>query len=130
MANYSITKKFLAGFEDVVVKTKKTFQQEGFEIALEFRLDEAMKKALNAEFRKYAVLLALFPSLTEKAIIVEADIGLLLPTRVIVYEDDGGAVLVSVMDPVVAMSMIENPALVILARDLKERFERAINGIE
>lgn len=130
MANYSITKKLLAGFEEAVEKTKRTLEQEGFAIAGEFRLDEALKKALNSEFKKYAVLLSLFPSLTQKAMLVEADIGLLLPTRVIVYEDDGGAVLVSVMDPVVAMSMIENPALVILARDLKDRFERAINSIE
>lgn len=130
MANYSITKKLLAGFEEAVVKTKKALKQEGFEIAGEFRLDEALKKALNTEFRKYAVLLFLHPPLTQKAMLVEADIGLLLPTRVIIFEDDGEAVLVSVMDPVVAMTMIENPALVILARDLKERFERAINGIE
>lgn len=129
MAKYSITKKLTGGFEESVVKVKRALEGEGFSITGELRLDEALKKALNEDFRRYAILLALFAPLAQKALMVETDIGLLLPSRVIVYEDED-SYTASVMDPVVAMSMIENPALAILARDLRDRLERAISGMD
>lgn len=129
MAKYSITKKLAGVFDEAAGKARAAFEREGFSILGELRLDEAMKKARNDVSMRYAVLPALYAPLAHKAMTVETDIGLLLPSHVIVYEEDGGPT-VSVMDPVVAMSMIENPALAIIARELKERLERVIGSIE
>jgi uncharacterized protein (DUF302 family) len=128
MGKYSITKKLASGFDEATGKARAALEREGFSVLGELRLDEVMKKARNGGFIKYAVLPAIYPTLAHKAMTVETDIGLLLPSHVIVYEEDG-APTVSVMDPVVAMSMIENPALAIIARELKERLERVINSI-
>lgn len=129
MGKYSITKKLHVGFDDAAVKARAALEREGFSVLGEFRLDEAMKKALDTGLMKYVVLPSLYAPLAQKALTVEADIGLLLPSHVIVYEEDGGPT-VSVMDPVVAMSMIENPALAIVARELRDRLERVIESIE
>lgn len=129
MGKYSITKKLSGRFDEAADKARAALESEGFSVLGEFRLDEAMKKALDAALIRYVVLPSLYAPLAHKALAVETDIGLLLPSHVIVYEDDGGPT-VSVMDPVVAMSMIENPALAIVARELKERLERVIERIE
>lgn len=129
MGKYSMTKKLACGFDEASVKVRAALESEGFSVIGEFRLDEAMKKSLDAGFMRYAVLPAIYAPLALKALTVETDIGLLLPSHVIVYEEDGGPT-VSVMDPVVAMSMIENPALAIVARELRERLERVIASIE
>lgn len=129
MGKYSITKKLASGFDAAAGKVRAALEREGFSVLGELRLDEILKKARSGGVIKYAVLPALYLPLAQKAMTVETDIGLLLPSHVIVYEEDG-APTVSVMDPVVAMSMIENPALAIIARELKERLERIINSIE
>jgi len=129
MGKYSITKKVSGRFDEAAGKARAALESEGFSVLGEFRLDEAMKEALDTALMRYVVLPSLYAPLAQKALTVETDIGLLLPTHVIVYEDDGGPT-VSVMDPVVAMSMIENPALAIVARELKERLERVIESIE
>lgn len=129
MAKYSITKKLAGGFDVAVAKTRAALEREGFSVIGELRLDEAMKDPQDEGLMRYAVLPALYEPLARKAITVETDIGLLLPSHVIVFEEDGMPT-VSVMDPVVAMSMIENPALAIIARELKERLERVIDSIE
>ncbi|OGP14988.1 MAG: hypothetical protein A2052_04745 [Deltaproteobacteria bacterium GWA2_54_12] len=130
MAKYSITKKLASGFDEAAGKTRAALEREGFSVLGEFRLDEAVKNGRNeAQLMRYAVLPALYAPLAHKAVTVETDIGLLLPSHVIVYEEDGMPT-VSVMDPVIAMSMIENPALAIIARELKERLERVIDSIE
>ena len=129
MGKYSITKKLACGFDEAAVKVRAALESVGFTVLGEFRLDEAMKNSMDAGFMRYAVLSALYAPLAHKALTVAPDIGLLLPSHVIVYEDDGGPT-VSVMDPVIAMSMIENPALAIVARELKERLERLMESIK
>jgi uncharacterized protein (DUF302 family) len=129
MGKYSITKKITCGFDDAAVKARAALEAEGFSVLGEFRLDEAMKDDLDTGLMRYVVLPSLYAPLAHKALAVETDIGLLLPSHVIVYEEDGRPT-VSVMDPVVAMSMIENPALAIVARELRDRLERVIESIE
>lgn len=129
MAKYSITKKLASGFDEAASKVRAALEREGFSVLGELRLDEAMKKNREEGLLRYVILPALYAPLAQKAMTVETDIGLLLPSHVIVYEEDG-IPTVSVMDPIIAMSMIENPALAIIAKELKERLERVINSIE
>lgn len=129
MPKYSITKKLAGGFEEAVRKARNSLERENFTISGEFRLDKSLKRSLDVDFRRYAVLSSFYPPLAHKALMVETDIWLLLPNQFIIYEDEGGGVTISVTDPVVAMSMIENPALAILAKEIKERIERAMASI-
>jgi uncharacterized protein (DUF302 family) len=60
---------------------------------------------------------------------MEEKIGILLPCNVIVLENDEGKVEVSIMDPAVAMSVVENPRLESLASVVKEKLELALSNI-
>jgi uncharacterized protein (DUF302 family) len=56
------------------------------------------------------------------------EIGLLLPCNVIVYEDNGGAV-VAAIDPLAAMSIVENPAVEEVATTAKSKLSRVIESL-
>lgn len=130
MAKYCITRKLASGFNEAVTGAKAALEREGFRTTGEFRLDRALQQAIGAGFKRYAVLSSFFPPLTHKALMVDTDIWLLLPCQFVLHEDDENVVTISAIDPVVAMSMIENPALAILANEIKARVTRAVESIE
>lgn len=125
-----MTRKMPGAFEDAVRKAKAALESEGFLITGEFRLDRALKKSLGADFRRYAVISSFFPPLTHKALMVDTEIWPLLPGQFVLHEDEENSVSLSVIDPVVAMSVIENPALSILAREMREIIEKVMNALE
>ncbi len=94
----------------------------------EIDVKKTMKQKLDAEFRKYIILGACNPTLAHRAFSVELEIGLLLPCNVIVYEDDGGAV-VSMMDPIAALGVVGNEKLEPIAQAARERLERVIRQL-
>lgn len=115
-------------YEEAVEMTKAALQGEGFGVLTEIDVKATLKKKLNADFRKYVILGACNPPLAHRALQAELDIGLLLPCNVIVYEEGDGAV-VSAIDPVSAMSMVENPALQEVATMVKAKLRRVIETL-
>ena len=125
---YGYSRKVSLPFAEAVAKTKDALANEGFGILTEIDVKATMKKKLNLEYDNYLILGACNPASAHKALQAEKEIGLLLPCNVIVYEDTG-AVYVSAIVPSVAMSMVDNPALVEIAREAEEKLTRAIDGI-
>lgn len=60
---------------------------------------------------------------------MEEKIGILLPCNVTVIETEDGHVDVSIMDPAIAMSVVENTKLESLASVVKEKLELALSNI-
>jgi uncharacterized protein (DUF302 family) len=58
----------------------------------------------------------------------EADVGLLLPCNVVVYED-GVNTVVAVLDPATMVNLTENPALEHVASEARVRLERVVNAL-
>jgi len=129
MSKYSISKKLDAPFEAAVGKAREALEAAGFGILGELDISAILKKRLDKDFRKYRVLFACQPEMAHKALTIETEIGLFLPCHIAVYENDEGGSTVAAIDPVVATSMIENPALAIIAREMREKLERLIDGI-
>lgn len=129
MSRYGISKKLLCGYEEAVTKAREGLAGEGFRILSEIDLRSAIRESLDKEFRNYTIFSICTPHLDHKAFTIETDIGLLMPFNVIVYENDEGGMTVMGLDPVVALSMIDNPALAIIAKEARGRIERFINSI-
>lgn len=129
MSKYSISKKLVGPFEEALGKTRDALERDGFGVVTEINMTETIEESLHKDMRGYRILSACDPALAHKAITVETEAGLLLPCHVIVYENDEGGSTVAAIDPVIAMSMIENPALAIVARELREKLDRIISGI-
>ena len=103
-------------------------KEEGFGILTEIDVQETLKKKLDVNFRKYVILGACNPPLAYQALQTELEIGLLLPCNVIVYEEDGGSV-VSIVDPIAMLGVVENPALDPVAQEAQTRLQRVIETL-
>lgn len=125
---YGITTRLEVPYEEAVEKTKAALKQEGFGVLTEIDVKATLKKKLDADFRKYVILGACNPSLAHRALQAELQIGLLLPCNVIVYEEDGGAV-VSAIDPLAAMSIAESPALEEVATTVNAKLSCVIESL-
>ena len=129
MVDHGILKKVACSYEETVEKTREALASEGFGVLTEIDVKATLKKKLDKNFRKYIILGACNPVYAYKALTAETDLGLLLPCNVIVYENDEGGATVSVIDPVVAMGMVENAALEEVAKEVRAKLVNVINSI-
>lgn len=125
---YAYKKQTAMAVEDAVEKTRAELGNEGFGVLTEIDVKATLKKKLNVNYDKYLILGACNPPFAYKALQAEKDIGLLLPCNVLVYEDTG-TVFVSAILPTAAMAMIENPALLDIAKQVEEKLKKVVDNI-
>ena len=127
---YGIRKAVPLSYDEAVAKTKSALQEQGFGVLSEIDMKEKLKEKLDVDTKRYVILGACNPPLAWKAMQAEPEIGLLLPCNVIVYETEDGGSVVSAVDPDSMLSVVgENATVAEVARDAKQRLERAIAAI-
>ena len=115
----------MAGAE---AKVRELLAIEGFGILTEIDVAETLRVKLGLTRSPYRILGACNPQLAAEALENEADVGLLLPCNVVVYED-GVNTVVAVLDPATMVNLTENPALEHVAREARVRLERVVNAL-
>ncbi|HET7617570.1 MAG TPA: DUF302 domain-containing protein [Vicinamibacterales bacterium] len=103
---------------------------EGFGVLTRIDVHQTLKEKLDRDFREYTILGACNPTLADRALRTELEVGLLLPCNVIVYEREPGTASVAAMAPLPAMGIVGNSALVDVARDADARLRRALERLE
>lgn len=126
---YYINKSTNYQFDEAVDKISLALKEVGFGILTEIDMKTTLKNKLDIDRRPYKILGACNPPFANKALGLEEKIGILLPCNVTVIETESGKVDVSIMDPVVAMSVVDNPALKELADDVKAKLQKALDSI-
>lgn len=126
---YGFKKRLGIPYEEAVPKVTAALKLEGFGVLTEIDVKATLKVKLNADFRKYVILGACNPPLAHKALTAELDIGLLLPCNVIVYEDEKGGSVVSAIDPVSALGIVDNPALKELADTVAAKLKKVVSSL-
>jgi len=111
-------------FEQAVASVTAALQAEGFGILSEIDVQATLKKKLDADFRRYVILGACNPHLAHRGLSAELELGLLLPCNVIVYESEPGQSVVSIVDPLAMLGIVENPALREVADEATVRLRR------
>lgn len=129
MINYGFTKELDIPFETVTGQVREALKNEGFGILTEIDVKEKMKEKLGLDMNKYIILGACNPPNAYKAILTEKNIGLMLPCNVIVYEK-GSKTVLSVIRPTVAMQMIENSELQIVAEAVEAQLKKSFDAIK
>lgn len=125
--SYALTRRFTdRSFGEVVSSVREAIGTEGFGVLTEIDVKATMKKKLDVDFRDYVILGACNPPLAHQALTHEPGIGVLLPCNVVVASDPDGAVVVSAIDPVKMFSVVEEPHLEPVARDVRDRLVRAL----
>lgn len=102
---------------------------EGFGILTEIDIQATMKKKLDRNYKPYLILGACNPVFADKVLQAEPHIGTLLPCNVTIREVEEGNFEVAIMDPAVAMSMVENPMIEPLAGEVREKLLRMLSNV-
>lgn len=126
---YFLSKTTAYSFEEATEKISAALKQEGFGILTEIDMKNTLKNKLDVDIKKYKILGACNPGFAYKALQAEDKIGILLPCNVCVIEQATGSVEVAIMDPVVAMSVVDNPGMAPLATEVRERLTRAMSNL-
>lgn len=113
-----------APYEAAVEQVTAALKEQGFGVLTEIDVKATMKKKLDVDFQKYVILGACNPPLAHRALSAEPAIGLLLPCNVIVYEDEAGGSVVSLVDPIAMLGFVDNPALAPVAQEARTRLEK------
>ena len=120
--------KLAIPYDQAIEQVTAALKTEGFGILTEIDVKATLKKKLDVDFRRYAILGACNPPLAHQALSTTLDVGLLLPCNVIVYEDDGGSA-VAILDPLAMLSVVNNPDLDTVAKEARVRLQRAIDAL-
>ena len=115
-------------YEQAVERVVAALKEEGFGVLTDVDVKATLKQKLDADFRKYVILGACNPSLAHQALNTELEVGLLLPCNVIVYEEDGGSV-VSIVDPLSMLGVVENAGLELVAQEAQVRLQRVMKAL-
>lgn len=127
--SYYISKISKVGFEETLLKVEEELKAEGFGVLTEIDVQSTLKKKLDVDFKRYKILGACNPGLAHKALSTEDKIGILLPCNVIVEENIGGEVEVAAVNPIVAMSSVQNDSLAEVAKNVTEKLQKVMDKI-
>jgi uncharacterized protein (DUF302 family) len=118
-------------YDVALQRTRDALAKEGFGVLTEIDVKATLKKKLDVDVSPYVILGACNPSLAHRALAAERDIGLLLPCNVIVYAaEHPDRSVVAVMDPLQALALTGNEAILPIAREARTRLERVLQAVE
>jgi uncharacterized protein (DUF302 family) len=126
---YGFTVDVDGGFDAVVGQVTDALKREGFGVLTEIDVQATLKAKLGLEKAPYKILGACNPTMANRALDMEPDIGLLLPCNVVVREREPGKNVVGFMDPAAVLGLVDNPELSVIGRDVRERLERVRNAL-
>ena len=116
-------------FDEALEKVTAALKNEGFGVLTEIDVKKTLKGKLDLDFRPYKILGACNPQLAHRALSSELEVGLLLPCNVVVYEDDEGKSVVSMVDPDAMLGVVKNEELVAVATEARERLAHALEAV-
>ena len=128
MTSYHFSKRLDVPFDTAVTHVIEGLKREGFGILTEIDVKSTLKNKLGEDFRPYRILGACNPPLAFRALQLEDKIGTMLPCNVIVQEHHDG-VEVSAVDPVASMQAIENTGLADVAKEVRAKLKKVIEGL-
>lgn len=128
--NYTFGVETALNFADARQKVEALLKEEGFGILTEIDVKTTLKNKLDVEYRPYVILGACNPKIAYEAFNLELEIGAVLPCNVILYQNDRGGINVAFMDPLAAMSVTGNQALLKQATLAKERLMNVAKKFE
>jgi uncharacterized protein (DUF302 family) len=118
-------------YADAVARAADALRAQGFGVLTTIDVQQTLKAKLDRDFRKYVILGACNPSLADRALRAELEVGLLLPCNVVVYETGPSSSVVAAMAPLAALGIVgDNALLADVAREADQRLRQALNLLE
>jgi len=128
--SYGIRTVITAGYDEAVSRARAALASEGFGVLCEIDIQAKLKEKLGVDTRRYVILGACNPPLAHEALQLEADLGLLLPCNVIVYEESERQSVVAVIEAASMMTVTANDRLTPIAQQVGAKLQRVIAAVE
>ena len=125
---YGTGRDLTESYDTVLPRVLEALKAEGFGVITEIDVKKTMKEKLGVDGRPHVILGACNPKLALTALAVEADLGLLLPCNVVVYETDAGT-RVAAVNAGAMLGMVGNERLSPIADEVQARLDRVIESI-
>jgi uncharacterized protein (DUF302 family) len=129
LMSYYMSTRVASGFNETIELVRKALEAEGFGVLTDIDVKATMKQKLDEDFRNYRILGACNPPFAHKALVREDKIGTMLPCNVIVQEMEDGVVEVAAVNPVSSMQAVNNPTLLNIANEIRDRLSRVIERL-
>lgn len=127
---YGLKKTVALPPAEAEARVRAELKEEGFGVLTEIDIKETFREKLDIDFKPYRILGTCNPTLAHQALTAEADIGLLLPCNLVVYQGESeGTSVVAVLDPVVQLSVTGRDDIEPLAREIASRLKRVLERI-
>ena len=127
--DYGFRKQVDYSYKEAIEKVTEALKTQGFGVLTTVDMQATFKNKLDIDTRQYILLGACNPVLADKAMNLELEIGLLLPCNVIVYVNDDGNTIISIIDPQVMLGVVGNPELDDVANKAKEGLQNALAAL-
>jgi len=128
MASIGIQQKSRLGYDEALARLPELLKAEGFGVLTQIDVQETLKAKLGIDFRRYKILGACNPQLAHQALSQVAEIGVLLPCNVVVYEADDGKATVIAVDPMQTLAAAR-PELAPIAGEVQARLKRVVEKL-
>lgn len=125
-----LTVRLHTDYETALARVTEALKAEGFGVLTEIDVQATLKKKLDVDFRPYTILGACNPPLAYRALSAAPEVGLLLPCNVTVAQVEMGVIEVGLIDPLMMMSVMHNPALEPIAKEARDRLERVAASLK
>ena len=125
---YGIGRDLDESYDSVLPRVLEALKAEGFGVITEIDVKKTMKDKLGVDGRPHVILGACNPKLAHAALEVEADLGLLLPCNVVVYETDAGT-RVAAVNAGAMLGMVGNERLGPIADQVQEGLDRVLASL-
>jgi len=129
MADYGLRITFSGTLDAAETAITDALKSVGFGILTRIDVAETLKKKIDVSRKPYVILGACNPKLAHQALQFEVELGLLLPCNVIVYENEAGEIIISIIDPASMVGMIDNPNLQCLVNDARPLLQQALDQV-
>ena len=124
--SYYLSKIIEGSFDETLKKVVENLKDVGFGVVTEINMKETFKEKLDVDFKNYVILGACNPGFAYEAILMEEELGVLLPCNVILIDNEDGRIQVSAIDTQKMMSIVGNPKLEAVAVTINERIKQAL----
>jgi len=129
IGNYGLQVTTSLSFEDTISKATEFLKEEGFGILTEIDVKKTLKEKIDIDFKPFRILGACNPSFAHRSISAVPEISVFLPCNVVVW-DEGTHRVVTMMDPAIMSSIVDNDQLKVVAAEVSTKLHKVIHRIE